>query len=128
MFGLGRRRNRERIEPRFESSPRGRSADLRADPEDRPGRRGGKRKQRRDQRSFVGRLVYWCVVLGVWAVIGVGGLFAYYASQLPPIDQLAVPKRPPNIAILAEDGTLLANRGDTGGAAVRLSELPPYLP
>src|SRR5579883_1535197 len=128
MFGLGRRRNRERIEPRFESSPRGRSADLRADPEDRPGPRGGARKQRRDQRSFVGRLVYWCVVLGVWAVIGVGGLFAYYASQLPPIDQLAVPKRPPNIAILAEDGTLLANRGDTGGAAVRLSELPPYLP
>ena len=29
---------------------------------------------------------------------------------------------------LAEDGTLLANRGDTGGAAVSLNELPPYLP
>ena len=39
-----------------------------------------------------------------------------------------MPKRPPNIAILAEDGSLLANRGDTGGAAVRLIELPPYLP
>ena len=39
-----------------------------------------------------------------------------------------MPKRPPNIAILADDGTLLANRGDTGGAAVRLSDLPPYLP
>ena len=26
------------------------------------------------------------------------------------------------------DGTLLANRGDTGGPAVHLSELPPYLP
>ena len=61
-------------------------------------------------------------------VIGLGGVFAYYASELPPIDQLAVPKRPPNIAILAADGTLIANRGDTGGAAVRLSELPPYLP
>jgi penicillin-binding protein 1A len=47
---------------------------------------------------------------------------------LPPIDQLAVPMRPPNIAILAEDGALIANRGDTGGAAVRLSDLPPYLP
>src|SRR5581483_3915680 len=129
MFGLGRRRNRERIEPRFESSPRERSADLRADPEDRPSRRGGgarrgaRRKRGREKRSAFGRLVYWCFVLGVWAVIGVGGLFAYHASQLPPIDQLAVPKRPPNIAILAEDGTLLANRGDTGGAAVPLSEL-----
>ncbi|HLJ69843.1 MAG TPA: transglycosylase domain-containing protein, partial [Roseiarcus sp.] len=136
MFGLGRRRNRERIEPRFESS-RDRSADLRADPEDRPRRGGGggkkragpaRRKERRARRSGFGRLLYWCFVLGVWAFIGVGGLFAYYASQLPPIDQLAVPKRPPNIAILADDGALLANRGDTGGAAVHLSELPPYLP
>ena len=67
-------------------------------------------------------------MLGLWGGVALAGLFAYYASQLPPIDQLAVPKRPPNIAILADDGTLLANRGDTGGAAVRLSELPPYLP
>ena len=39
-----------------------------------------------------------------------------------------MPKRPPNIAILDEAGALLANRGDTGGAAVRLADLPPYLP
>src|SRR5579872_1870423 len=138
MFGLGRRRNRERIEPRLESSSRRRGDDLRADPDDRPSRsraksasrKSGDRRSRRrgDGRSAFGRLVYWCFVLGVWGVIGVAGLFAYYASQLPPIDQLAVPKRPPNIAILADDGALLANRGDTGGAAVHLSELPPYLP
>ena len=39
-----------------------------------------------------------------------------------------MPKRPPNIAILADDGTLIANRGDSGGPAVRLIDLPPYLP
>ena len=61
-------------------------------------------------------------------MIALAGLVAYYASQLPPIDQLAVPKRPPNIAILADDGSLIANRGDTGGPAVRLIDLPPYLP
>ena len=72
--------------------------------------------------------VYWGFVLGVWGFVATAGLFAYYASQLPPIDQLAVPKRPPDIAILAVDGSLIANRGDTGGAAVHLSELPPYLP
>ena len=48
--------------------------------------------------------------------------------SLPPIDQLAVPKRPPNVAILASDGTLLANRGETGGRTITLKELPPYLP
>ncbi len=39
-----------------------------------------------------------------------------------------MPKRPPNIAILADDGSLLVNRGDDGGPAVRLIDLPPYLP
>jgi penicillin-binding protein 1A len=80
------------------------------------------------RRSWLGRIVYGGVVLGLWAVIGLAGLIAYHASQLPPIDQLAVPKRPPNIAILASDGSLLANRGETGGRVVSIKELPPYLP
>jgi penicillin-binding protein 1A len=143
MFGLGGRRNAERIEPRLDDSGRGRGGryDLRADPDDRPnrarkssakspardsGRRG--RDKREGRRSLLGRMVYWCFVLGVWGGVALAGLLIYYASQLPPIDQLAVPKRPPNIAILAEDGALIANRGDTGGAAVHLSDLPPYLP
>ena len=86
------------------------------------------RSRRKKRRSMLGRLVYTGLVLGVWGAVALAGLFAYYASQLPRIDQLAVPKRPPNIAILAEDGSLLANRGDTGGAAVHLGDLPPYLP
>ena len=67
-------------------------------------------------------------MLSVWGLISTVALVVYYASQLPPIDQLAVPKRPPNIAILADDGSLIANRGDTGGPAIRLIDLPPYLP
>ena len=134
MFGRGGRRNAERIEPRLDGAPRRRGGgDLRADPADGPSSRGrgarrGGRAAARQRRSLWGRLAYWGFVLGVWGFVAVAGLFAYYASQLPPIDQLAVPKRPPNIAILADDGSLIANRGDTGGAAVRLSELPPYLP
>ena len=89
-------------------------------------RRSGGKKVRR--RSLLGRLVYAGWVLGLWAVVGIAGLIAYHASQLPPIDQLAVPKRPPNIAILASDGSLLANRGETGGRVVGIKELPTYLP
>src|SRR5215207_7177671 len=87
--------------------------------------RGGKPRKR---RSILSRLVYGAVVAGIWGVIAVSGVIAYHAAQLPPIDQLAVPKRPPNIAILAADGTLLANRGETGGRTVAIKELPPYLP
>lgn len=142
-------REKQRREPRFDGDGGG---DLRADPrEDRmakPKRKGksapGKsapppedddappqrspKKAKKGGRFGLGGLVYWGAVLSIWGAIGVGGLFIYHAAQLPPIDTLAVPKRPPNIAILAADGELLANRGDTGGAAVRLRDLPPYLP
>jgi penicillin-binding protein 1A len=137
MFGRGGKRSAERVEPRFEAAARSRKGDdLRADPDDRPApprkkaaaKPASGRRAAKPRRSLIGRLVYWSLVIGVWGMLGAAGLIAYYASQLPPIDQLAVPKRPPNIAILAADGSLLANRGDTGGAAVHLSELPPYLP
>jgi penicillin-binding protein 1A len=137
MFGRGGKKTRTRIEPRLSRRDGGAGGDLRADPADRPPT-GRKRKnvlsrsasgpKGRRRRSLFGHLVYWGVVLSVWGAVFLAGLFAYYASQLPPIDQLAVPKRPPNIAILSDDGSLIANRGDTGGPAVRLIDLPPYLP
>jgi penicillin-binding protein 1A len=140
MFGRGGKKTRTRIEPRLDSrAGRASGGDLHADPADRPPTSGRKKKSARPRsgsgakrgrrrRSVLGHLVYWGVVLSVWGAVFLGGLFAYYASQLPPIDQLAVPKRPPNIAILSDDGSLIANRGDTGGPAVRLIDLPPYLP
>ena len=146
-------REKQRREPRFDGDG---SGDLRADPredrmakpkrkgksapgksapppeddfDDAPPPRAAKAKKAKRGGAFgLGGLVYWGAVLSIWGAIGVGGLFVYHAAQLPPIDTLAVPKRPPNIAILAADGELLANRGDTGGAAVRLGDLPSYLP
>ena len=139
MFGRGRKRNRERIEPSLSWRGGGsRGGDLRADPADRPpgarnrkaapSKSASRSRRGRRRRSLIGHLAYWGLVLAVWGLIGLGALVAYEGSQLPPIDQLAVPRRPPNIAILSDDGSLIANRGDTGGPAVRLIDLPPYLP
>ena len=113
--------NGERQEPTFDAFPESQDAPRRRPPKKR-------KSKKRPRRSILNRLVYWVLMLGVWGAVGASLVVAYYAAQLPPIDQLAIPKRPPNIAILAEDGTLLANRGDMGGAAVHLAELPSYLP
>jgi penicillin-binding protein 1A len=118
-------RSDRRREPTFDNDRR---HELRAEPRSAANRNKRAPRGRKTRPSFATRLVYWTFVLGLWGLIGVGGACVYYGAQLPPIDQLAVPKRPPNIAILAADGDLIANRGDTGGAAIRLKDLPPYLP
>ncbi|TCT01083.1 transglycosylase domain-containing protein [Aquabacter spiritensis] len=73
-------------------------------------------------------LVKWCLILGLWAGIAAAGLVAFEASKLPPMHTLMVPKRPPTILIQSADGQPLAARGDMGGAAVPLKQLPAYLP
>jgi penicillin-binding protein 1A len=79
-------------------------------------------------RSALRRLIYWGAVLGLWGLIMAGGTIAFVASTLPPIQSLAIPKRPPSIEIVGIDGKPLAVRGEMGGAAVSLKDLPPYLP
>jgi penicillin-binding protein 1A len=88
---------------------------------------GGDRGDERP-RSPVRRLVYWGLVLGLWGLIAVVGSVAWVASTLPPIQSLEIPKRPPSIDIVGLDGKSLATRGEMGGAAVSIKELPPYLP
>ena len=87
------------------------------------------RKKRRGQRgSGFGRLVYWGFVLALWALIAAIGALVWIGIHLPPIESLEIPKRPPSVLILGETGATLATRGDMGGAAVPLTEMPDYVP
>ena len=99
---------------------------------------GGRKRGKTKKRFWVWRLlrwllkpfpifVYWGAVLGLWAVIGVAGILAFYATQLPSADTWHVPERPPNIRIVSADGELIANRGVTGGKALRLEEMSPHI-
>ena len=123
--------------------------DLRLRPQDRtggpPAARGDGGRRRRDSappretrkrrrgrggkgRSGIGRLIYWGAVLALWAVIGGIGTLVWIGIHLPPIQSLEIPKRPPSVLILGANGATLATRGDMGGAAVPLRELPDYVP
>jgi penicillin-binding protein 1A len=79
------------------------------------------------QRSLPGRMVYWGLVLCLWGVIGLVGLFVWVGAHLPPIQSLEVPKRPPSIQIAGTDGRILAVRGDSGVSA-KVKDLPKYVP
>jgi penicillin-binding protein 1A len=105
--------------------------DSRAQPEDRAGgaspARSGRRRRRKTSRGF-GRIIYWGAVLGLWAMLAAVGAVIWVGLHLPPIQSLEIPKRPPSVLILGLNGATLATRGDMGGAAVPLRELPPYVP
>ncbi len=116
--------------------------DLRARPQDRAGgplpghgkrRRGGapwwpQRRGGKKSGGGFGRVIYWGVVLSLWAALAASGAVVWVGLHLPPIQSLEIPKRPPSVLILGLNGATLATRGDMGGAAVPLRELPPYVP
>ncbi|WP_442579973.1 PBP1A family penicillin-binding protein [Mesorhizobium sp. ASY16-5R] len=141
--------NGTRIEPTFDGPPRGKSSDdFSLDEDDRvipsPRKRppAGRKttqlaKTRVDAKARtstrrrglrLGRLVYWCCVLMLWCGIGLAGVVAWYGAKLPSVADWSVPDRPPNVKIVSTDGSLVANRGMTGGEAIGLHEMSPYIP
>lgn len=79
-------------------------------------------------RSFLGRLVYWGAVLGVWALIVVVGAVAWFSRDLPDINQLTQPTRQPSITFLDRSGAVIGSRGGRYAAEISLDELPRYVP
>ena len=144
-----RGRSGQRIEPSFDGEDHKDEDEFRLEAEDRvAGARGAAKRAPKPAKSTSGRkprgkpasrrsggffgslrsLVYWCIVLGIWAGIGVGGIVLYYGAQMPAASSWSIPDRPPNIKITAIDGSVIANRGATGGEALSLEEMSPFIP
>src|SRR3954452_8082370 len=104
----------------------------RREPTMEPARGSGKSRKKKKragpQRSLIGRAAYWSLVLGLWCFIGALGVIGWVAAHLPAIQCLEGPKRPPSLQIVGLNGRVRAPRGEMGGSAVPLRELPPYLP
>ncbi len=134
----GRGKAGARREPVFDAAPEVELApDERSAPRDEPSaprprrrRRKAKSKNKRkgNTRSLLGRLIYWSLVLGLWAGIAGVGAVVWVGAHLPPIQSLEIPQRPPSVQIVDENNRMLAVRGDAGGAVLSLKELPAYLP
>lgn len=78
--------------------------------------------------SLIRRCFYWLAVAAVWCIVAGIGVTGWVGMHLPPIHSLEIPKRPPTVQVLGLDGRLLAARGEMGGSALALTEMPTYLP
>ena len=131
---------KRRIEPSFEKSSRGGGLSATEDDRVLPRRKSaparskpkrGKKRSAGGRRGLVAigaRLAYWSLVLMLWAGIGAAGMVAWYGAKMPALTTWSIPGRSPNIKIVSVDGRLLANRGMTGGEALRLAQMSPYIP
>lgn len=91
----------------------------------------GRRKaagSRRKGRSWAWRLVRWGLTAAVWAVVIGLGVLAWFAYDLPRVDDVDIITRRPGVTVVAADGTQLASFGDVYGAVVTVHDVPPYLP
>jgi penicillin-binding protein 1A len=143
QFGLGaslaelRLSPQDRVPAAAEDKPKKSVPKRKVDDEDdepprerkpRAAKSGSRRRAKSRARRGLGRLFYWSVVLGLWAVIAVVGVVVWVGAHLPAIQSLEIPKRPPTIQIVGLDGSVLATRGEMAGSNVALKDLPPYLP
>lgn len=74
------------------------------------------------------RLLLWGLTLGIWVGIGLGGLVAYYALDLPDIDKMTATTRRPSVVFLSVEGETFAAYGDIYGQPLDLAEISPFIP
>lgn len=137
------RKSGTRIEPSFGAPRRAPGAGLAARGEDRivpaasrskakarkgAGRKVAGRRRRNPVLRLLNRLAYWSLVLGLWGGIAAVAAVVWVGAQMPSVADWAVPGRPPNVRIVSVDGALVANRGVTGGEAVPLAAMSPFIP
>ena len=90
--------------------------------------KGGKTWETGRRHGFIFRLVKWCFVLAIWGAIAIAGYVGYVALRMPQASTWDIPQRPPNVRIIDRNGFLIANRGTTGGEALSLKEMSPWIP
>ena len=73
-------------------------------------------------------LFKWLVILAIWGALALGAVLLWFSRDLPrPEDALDAVRRP-SLVLQDQSGSVIATYGDIVGDALRLSDMPPYLP
>lgn len=79
-------------------------------------------------RKWGKRLLVWGLTLAIWCGIGIAGLVAYYAVDLPDIDKMTATTRRPSVVFLSAEGETFAAYGDIYGQPLDLKDIAPAIP
>ena len=113
----------DRIRTSGEAEPKPKPAPIPKSPKaKRPKKQGPKRK-------IWSRLLIWAVTLGIWVGIAVLGVVAYYAVDLPDLDQTGMTTtRRAAVVLQAGNGETFAAYGDIYGEPLSIDQMSPYIP
>ena len=82
----------------------------------------------RKRGSLLGWSIRWMITLGIWMMVALLGVVAYYGYDLPDVGNFAALTRRPSVTLVGADGQGFATFGDLYYDVVPLNEMPPYLP
>jgi penicillin-binding protein 1A len=78
------------------------------------------------QHPYLFKGLRFTFLAAIWGAIVLGGAVVYFISQIPDPVLATLDDRPPNVTVLAADGTVLAERGLRRGH-IRVDVLPDHL-
>ena len=115
-------------EPKSKAEPK--RGSRRADGRGGNGPGGRKRPSRgptKRRRRIVSALLKWAFILSIWGTLGAGALIAWYAYDLPPVDDVPALQRRPAVTLVAADGTPFSRFGEVTAKPVSVGTLPPHV-
>ncbi len=86
-----------------------------------------KAKHQAGRRPWWLRLLRFGIVVGIWLVLALAMLTAYYAVTLPDTGQLTDPRVQGSVRILDRNGNFVAERGQKHEGTVMPDEVPEHL-
>lgn len=69
----------------------------------------------------------WLATLSIWGALGIGVIVAWYAYDLPDVEQAMEVDRRPGLTLMSADHKVIASSGDLYGEAVQVKNLPASL-
>ena len=79
------------------------------------------------RRGGFGRWLRRFVILAVWGFVALLGVLAFYAYDLPDVDNLGERTRTPSVRLVSADGVQIARFGDAYATPVHVADLPDHV-